>query len=218
MSIAVEIADRHRNTVRVEVPLEATVGVLRNTVNGALPRGFVLGEHDVVPGPFAHYVEDDPECFRGPADGWRLADVFFDDLAAAPLAAVRCASTAPLGPPRRVAVLFPGERDVKEEDFLGADEDLVAAAAALRGYAPRAALTGDARAVRDAWVVLPLAAVEARLRRASLAREDVGAICGFGASAASPRRRRHGRVEACSTLASAQAPRAKFLRSSSAGR
>ena len=94
MSIAVEIADRHRNTVRVEVPLEATVGALRNTVNGALPRGFVLGEHDVVPGPFAHYVEDDPECFRGPADGWRLADVFFDDLAAAPLAAVRCASTA----------------------------------------------------------------------------------------------------------------------------
>ena len=90
MSIAVELTDRHRNELRVEVPLDATVGALRNAVNGALPRGYVIEEHDVVPKPFAHYVEDDPECFRGPADGWRLAEVFFDELAAEPLEAVRC--------------------------------------------------------------------------------------------------------------------------------
>ena len=61
MSIAVELTDRHRNELRVEVPLDATVGALRNAVNGALPRGYVIEEHDVVPKPFAHYVEDDPE-------------------------------------------------------------------------------------------------------------------------------------------------------------
>ena len=99
MSIAVELTDRHRNELRVEVPLDATVGALRNAVNGALPRGYVIEEHDVVPKPFAHYVEDDPECFRGPADRWRLAEVFFDELAAEPLEAVRCRATAPLGPP-----------------------------------------------------------------------------------------------------------------------
>ena len=107
MSIAVELTDRHRNELRVEVPLDATVGALRNAVNGALPRGYVIEEHDVVPKPFAHYVEDDPECFRGPADGWRLAEVFFDELASEPLEAVRCRATAPLGPPRAVAVLVP---------------------------------------------------------------------------------------------------------------
>mgnify|MGYP003313454978 CR=1 FL=1 len=121
MSIAVELTDRHRNELRVEVPLDATVGALRNAVNGALPRGYVIEEHDVVPKPFAHYVEDDPECFRGPADGWRLAEVFFDELAAEPLEAVRCRATAPLGPPRAVAVLFPGERAVTQRDFVGAD-------------------------------------------------------------------------------------------------
>ena len=38
MSIAVELTDRHRNELRVEVPLDATVGALRNAVNGALAR------------------------------------------------------------------------------------------------------------------------------------------------------------------------------------
>ena len=126
MSIAVELTDRHRNELRVEVPLDATVGALRNAVNGALPRGYVIEEHDVVPKPFAHYVEDDPECFRGPADGWRLAEVFFDELAAEPLEAVRCRATAPLGPPRAVAVLFPGERAVTQRDFVGADAAFLA--------------------------------------------------------------------------------------------
>ena len=186
MSIAVELTDRHRNELRVEVPLDATVGALRNAVNGALPRGYVIEEHDVVPKPFAHYVEDDPECFRGPADGWRLAEVFFDELAAEPLEAVRCRATAPLGPPRAVAVLFPGERAVTQRDFVGADAAFLEAAATLRGYAPRAALAGDERARRDAWVVLPLAALEAKLRSGQLARADVGAVCGFGALAASP--------------------------------
>ena len=150
MSIAVELTDRHRNELRVEVPLDATVGALRNAVNGALPRGYVIEEHDVVPKPFAHYVEDDPECFRGPAD----------ELAAEPLEAVRCRATAPLGPPRAVAVLFPGERAVTQRDFVGADAAFLEAAATLRGYAPRAALAGDERARRDAWVVLPLAALD----------------------------------------------------------
>ena len=186
MSIAVELTDRHRNELRVEVPLDATVGALRNAVNGALPRGYVIEEHDVVPKPFAHYVEDDPECFRGPADGWRLAEVFFDELAAEPLEAVRCRATAPLGPPRAVAVLFPGERAVTQRDFVGADAAFLEAAATLRGYAPRAALAGDERARRDAWVVLPLAALEAKLRSGQLARADVGAVCGFGALPASP--------------------------------
>ena len=186
MSIAVELTDRHRNELRVEVPLDATVGALRNAVNGALPRGYVIEEHDVVPKPFAHYVEDDPECFRGPADGWRLAEVFFDELAAEPLEAVRCRATTPLGPPRAVAVLFPGERAVTQRDFVGADAAFLEAAATLRGYAPRAALAGDERARRDAWVVLPLAALEAKLRSGQLARADVGAVCGFGALAASP--------------------------------
>ena len=175
-----------KSVLRVEVPLDATVGALRNAVNGALPRGYVIEEHDVVPKPFAHYVEDDPECFRGPADGWRLAEVFFDELAAEPLEAVRCRATAPLGPPRAVAVLFPGERAVTQRDFVGADAAFLEAAATLRGYAPRAALAGDERARRDAWVVLPLAALEAKLRSGQLARADVGAVCGFGALPASP--------------------------------
>ena len=49
-----------------------------------------------------------------------------------------------------------------------------------------AALAGDERARRDAWVVLPLAALEAKLRSGQLARADVGAVCGFGALPASP--------------------------------
>ena len=209
MSIAVELTDRHRNELRVEVPLDATVGALRNAVNGALPRGYVIEEHDVVPKPFAHYVEDDPECFRGPADGWRLAEVFFDELAAEPLEAVRCRTTAPLGPPRAVAVLFPGERAVTQRDFVGADAAFLESAATLRGYAPRAALAGDERARRDAWVVLPLAALEAKLRSGQLARADVGAVCGFGALPASP-------SAVDGVTGPAQAPRARRRRSCSA--
>ena len=148
MSIAVELTDRHRNELRVEVPLDATVGALRNAVNGALPRGYVIEEHDVVPKPFAHYVEDDPECFRGPADGWRLAEVFFDELAAEPLEAVRCRATAPLGPPRAVAVLFPGERAITQRDFVGADAAFLEAAAAPGLRAARRAGRRRARPAR----------------------------------------------------------------------
>ena len=184
MSIAVELTDRHRNELRVEVPLDATVGALRNAVNGALPRGYVIGEHDVVPKPFAHYVEDDPECFRGPADGWRLAEVFFDELAAEPLEAVRCRTTAPLGPPRAVAVLFPGERAVTQRDFVGADAAFLEAAATLRGCAPRRAGRRRARPARRVGRAAGGARGEAALRSTGPGRR--GAVCGFGALAASP--------------------------------
>ena len=142
---------------------------------------YVIEEHDVVPKPFAHYVEDDPECFRGPADGWRLAEVFFDELAAEPLEAVRCRATAPLGPPRAVAVLFPGERAITQRDFVGADAAFSRPPRRSGATRRARALAGDERARRDARVVLPLAALEAKLRAGQLARPaGAGAVCGDG--------------------------------------
>ena len=39
-------------------------------------------EFELVPAPFAHYIEDDPEAFKGPSDEWYIVDVFFDEIAA----------------------------------------------------------------------------------------------------------------------------------------
>ena len=207
MSIAVELTDRHRNELRVEVPLDATVGALRNAVNGALPRGYVIEEHDVVPKPFAHYVEDDPECFRGPADGWRLAEVFFDELAAEPLEAVRCRATAPLGPPRAVAVLFPGERAVTQRDFVGADAAFLEAAATLRGYAPGALVAGQRGATRGSCC---------RWRRSRRSCAPVNWPGPTWARSAALARCRRPRAPSTRVTGLAQAPRARRRRSCSA--
>ena len=39
-----------------------------------------MRRYELVPAPFSHYVEDDPECFKGPGDEWLIVDVFFEAI------------------------------------------------------------------------------------------------------------------------------------------
>ena len=75
MSIAVELTDRHRNELRVEVPSTRRSSRAAQRRERRAPARLRDRRARRVPEAFAHYVEDDPECFRGPADGWRLAGV-----------------------------------------------------------------------------------------------------------------------------------------------
>jgi len=181
----VEVKDQYRNSVPVSFSLDSTVGDVRNALNCSLASGFAVAEFELVPGPFGHYVEDDPECFKGPGDNWFVADVFFDALAAdlrrceadfaikALAVCLPLASLVPLGPPCRVGLLFPGERavDAMALERLVAGPGgahvarLFAAASAVRGRSLRAAHAagGDAVAARDATLVLALANIEARM-------------------------------------------------------
>ena len=184
----IDVRDHLRNSIQVTFSLDSTFGDVRNAVNCCLPPGFVVTEFELVPAPFAHYIEDDPECFKGPADEWYIVDVFFDDIAAGLercekdetvenlVVCLRLVSIAPLGPPHRVGVLFPGERDLDAaavEALLSKPEGehalrLLNAAAEVRGYDLRKAFASgsrsDARAKRDATIVMSLATVEMRMK------------------------------------------------------
>ena len=184
----IDVRDHLRNSVQVTFSLDSTFGDVRNAVNCCLPHGFVVTEFELVPAPFAHYIEDDPEAFKGPSDEWYIVDVFFDEIAAGlrrieedPTAdqlvvCLRLVSIAPLGLPHRVGVLFPGERDLDAaavEAVLSQPEGahalrLLQAASEARGYDLRAAFASgaktDARAKRDATIVLSLATVEMRMK------------------------------------------------------
>ena len=184
----IDVRDHLRNSIQVTFSLDSTFGDVRNAVNCCLPPGFVVTEFELVPAPFAHYIEDDPECFKGPADEWYIVDVFFDDIAAGLercekdetvenlVVCLRLVSIAPLGPPHRVGVLFPGERDLDAaavEALLSKPEGehalrLLTAAAEVRGYDLRKAFASgsrsDARAKRDATIVMSLATVEMRMK------------------------------------------------------
>ena len=78
----IDVRDHLRNSVQVTFSLDSTFGDVRNAVNCCLPHGFVVTEFELVPAPFAHYIEDDPEAFKGPSDEWYIVDVFFDEIAA----------------------------------------------------------------------------------------------------------------------------------------
>lgn len=184
----IDVRDHLRNSIQVTFSLDSTFGDIRNAVNCSLPPGFVVGEYELVPAPFAHYIEDDPECFKGPSDEWYVVDVFFDEIAAGlrkceadesvdrVMVCLRLVSISPLGLAHRVGILFPGERalDAVALEALIASEgggvaaDLLAAASEIRGYDLRSAFAGngrDGRAARDGAIVLGLARVEMRMRR-----------------------------------------------------
>ena len=215
----IDVRDHLRNSIQVSFSLDSTFGDVRNAVNKSLPAGFLVTEYELVPAPFAHYVDDDPECFKGPADDWLIADVFFDALAAGLrraeddeaaeglLVRLDLRSIAPLGPPRRVGVLFPGDRvlDAAALEQVASTPGgehaarFFGAASSVRGYDVRAAFSagGDDRASRDAALLLSLAFMEARLRRPDdgalrsntpswghqpIKKDEIVGVCGFGAA------------------------------------
>jgi len=172
-SLQVEVRDSRRRWLRVPFTLESTVGEVRNAVNAALPSGFSVAECELVPSPFCHYASADPETFRGPTDDWRLIDVCFEQLCLAldkKAGTIYFGSLAPLGPDRRVGLLFPDSRDDVKEPPEGAVAAELLAAARTRKVSQR-----------RLWsLVLSLATLEDDLRNDRLALDEVRAVAGFG--------------------------------------
>lgn len=174
--VVLEVRDLRSNVVRLAVRIEDSMGAVRNEVNKQLGVGFAVGEHDIVPVPWAHYIADDPELFgKGPSDDWRVVDVFYEALTSGlarsnDVVVLRATSTSALAEEARLGLVFP---DLRPTPALPEEADrFVAAASRILG---REHLGDRAKAL-----VSSLASVEKLCVDDKGFRERVQAVAGFG--------------------------------------
>lgn len=164
------VSDSRLNALQVEVDMDEVIGSVRNSLNKALKCGYSVGECDLVPSPFCHYVETDPELFgKGPSDEWRVADVFFEALTTADV--IKAMSVVPLGPTRRIGVVFP--------DFSSPGSRKIDATSPLY-LAAKKILSPRQMTERVECLIDTLESVERGLARRHFARESVVGVAGFG--------------------------------------